>query len=278
MENSCLRCGKKFKVYKSTSGTKYCSKECYYAHSKETERFKGKNNSNYGVKWGEERRKNCSVGRKLVWDKNENGYRDKVSRKGKSVSAQGRKNISIAQQNRIIRPKLTEEQKIQIGIRSKEKWTIEFKKNHRQIKEKLGLVIPLDKLSDYKFYFKLSDWNSKMFDIITKEEEISLLKAYGVFSSLKNPNGVVRDHKYSRLNGLENEVFPELLRHPVNCEIVQHRTNVSKKSKNSISLEKLINDIINYELPWHEQDKCIELIHKFNNNIKYNRKEYEQLF
>jgi len=55
-----------------------------------------------------------------------------------------------------------------------------------------------------------------------------------------------------------------------NCEIILHKDNVSKAKKNhryedgdSISLEQLFLDIINFKKEWKEQEICLKLIEEF---------------
>jgi hypothetical protein len=81
---------------------------------------------------------------------------------------------------------------------------------------------------------------------------------------------MVRDHKYSRYSGFINKISPIILRHPANCQLIFHNENVSKAKKghryedgNSISLEQLFNDIINYSKDWKEQNICLKLIKEF---------------
>lgn len=129
--------------------------------------------------------------------------------------------------------------------------------------------IPLDQKTPYQIYSKEANWIERMFDYSSKKE-LSLLKEFGVFNSKNNSKGVVRDHKYSRYSGFKNKINPILLRHPENCEIILNKNNISKAKKNhryedgdSITLEQLFLDIINFKKEWKEQEICLNLIKEF---------------
>ena len=98
-----------------------------------------------------------------------------------------------------------------------------------------------------------------------------IFKKRGFFNKNSNTKGVVRDHKYSRYSGFQNDVPAIILRHPCNCQIILHSENVSKAHKgnrytdnDSISLKQLINNIKNFKGQWKEQKKVIEMIIKYN--------------
>lgn len=84
-----------------------------------------------------------------------------------------------------------------------------------------------------------------MFDKIEDPNQMKLLEEIGVKSST-NKNGVVRDHIYGRKNGFHNKVFPEILRHPCNCQVITHGENVSKGHRNK-NLEELFRKIKLYD-------------------------------
>jgi len=81
-----------------------------------------------------------------------------------------------------------------------------------------------------------------------------------VFNSYTNISGVVRDHIYSRDAGFKNGVFPEILRHPCNCQIMLHKDNTIKGKQCGITLDNLFTKILNFDKIWYEQSICIEYI------------------
>jgi hypothetical protein len=133
------------------------------------------------------------------------------------------------------------ESKKLIGIKSKAKFTLVYKKRQRQMFEDMGFWIPLDKLDKYLLYSRQSDWLNPKF----------------------SKRGYVRDHRYSRFSGFKEGVPPIILRHPVNCEIITRSENISKGSKNSITLNKLIKLIKNYSGEYVEQTKCLKAIDNY---------------
>lgn len=77
----------------------------------------------------------------------------------------------------------------------------------------------------------------------------ALIKEYGWYSTpgsrngIKNINGISRDHLYSVTDGWINNVSPDLIRHPANCNLIPHTQNQSKHKKSSITLEELYSRI-----------------------------------
>jgi len=116
-------------------------------------------------------------------------------------------------------------------------------------------------------------------DVLThKTIGIEKLKNNKLYSKLKrNSNSLVRDHMFGRYNGFKLGVFPEILRHPANCQIISHSENMKKsKSKNDtiITLEYLFERIINWGDEYFEQKKCIQLISEYNNGGRYCKEQY----
>lgn len=66
--------------------------------------------------------------------------------------------------------------------------------------------------------------------------------------SVTNPNGVARDHKLSIKFGYDNNIDPNIIAHPANCEYIPFRVNSSKGSSCSITLDQLLEDIKNWPI------------------------------
>ena len=120
--------------------------------------------------------------------------------------------------------KHTEETKKVIGLKSSLKYKdIEFRFRYRKNMEERGLYIPLKDKSNYEIYKVEANWIRKMWDLY----DLTKIEIYN--SYLKNSStGLVRDHIYSRLDGFKNSIFPEILRHPCNCQLITHSDNVKK--------------------------------------------------
>jgi hypothetical protein len=115
-----------------------------------------------------------------------------------------------------------------------------------------------------------------MFDLIICQKQQQLLKKYGVFHNITNRTGVVRDHMLSRKTGFNLGIFPELLRHPANCQILTFQDNVKKKSSRYIDAdhltpEELFDRINTYQGQWDEQELCKSLINNYLNGKRYER-------
>jgi hypothetical protein len=72
------------------------------------------------------------------------------------------------------------------------------------------------------------------------------------------------------MEGFTAGLFPELLRHPANCEIITHSENAQKRSRSSMSIEDLLHTIENYMGEWEEQQLCSDLISLYRQHIIWN--------
>ena len=249
----------------STYNKSFCSFACKGNWQKEN--LKGSNNPNFNNNFSDEyRRKRSELSKKQMEDP-EMRFKAGSANRGKKFSKerclkQGQGHIGICHPH-------TNETKIKIGIKSAQKFTIEYKRLQRIKNYKSGQWINPMYKDEYKLYREFSNWKYKMFDII--EDGVELLKQLKVFNAKTNRNGVVRDHKYGRINGFNNKVFPEILRHPVNCQLITAADNIRKRMTKTIlydsiiTLNELFNLIINFKGIWDEHELCITLIEKYKN-------------
>ena len=78
------------------------------------------------------------------------------------------------------------------------------------------------------------------------EFNFDLIRINGWYSAKNRGNnlsGISRDHMVSIRYGFDNNISPEIISHPANCQLVIHNENSKKHSKCSISLEELLNKI-----------------------------------
>ena len=78
-------------------------------------------------------------------------------------------------------------------------------------------------------------------------------------------------------NGFVLGVFPEIIRHPANCQIITHSDNIKKSLKNDdsdIQLVELFDRISNWGKVYFEQLLCVELIEQYNNGKRYDKQKY----
>lgn len=288
----CDFCGEEFKKYKKNlTKTNFCNRHC-------------KNNWQKGKSLSNETKKKISKStsgeKNGMYRKHHNGEsKRKISKEAKKHFLEnpelkficGNSRLSKKERYEIIKkghlkrtsksyshPHTYESKKL-IGIKSSAKFTPEYKRRIRKKLEEEGKLIPLNKKDDYKFYFILANWKERMYDYIKDKEQLRLLKKYGVLNVRTNSTGVVRDHIYSRRSGFENRVFPEILRHPFNCQLITHSQNVRKKvaaykDKDEKTLEDIFFGIKNYRREWFEQNKCLELINKYENGERYHKTPY----
>ena len=268
----CEVCGDEYKNWPcSVNKRKTCSRKCMGIMNT------GKGNPNFNNRWSDEQKKQLSddcLARsgeisarvKRDWDSNP-ARREEAARIMQAVNPG---------QYATQRP-WTAEEKIQIGIKSAAKWTPEFKKRYQQTMEDRGYRRPLSEIPAAEIYYRLADWPERMWDRITNISEMALFEELGIFNSVTNPTGVVRDHRFGRWVGFNEKVFPELLRHPANCEIISRSDNCRKfhNGDQSITINELFFDIENYSYTWHEQDLCLTLIHKFAAGGRYKQEDYK---
>lgn len=236
----------------------------------------GENNPGFGKKWSEEKKKRQS---EIIKSKVNEEYLQKCSlgMKGKTVSKETkdkkRNTEKIKKENGYIRPSVSEQTRKKIGAGSLKKFLdISFISRWRKTMEERGIWTPKKNKDDYLFYRDISNWNCDIlsFDIDNKEK----LNDIGIFNIKNNRNGLVRDHKLSRKSGFLLSIFPELIRHPANCELITHSKNISKREKNSLSVDELFERIIAFKESYKEQEKCLSLIERFKNGEKYDKLHY----
>lgn len=254
-DKTCLICGNGYSTYREHQKT--CSKECMGKYQT------GSNNPNYGTKWTDEQRQHLSnyqksisnvISKRVSQDWENNNIRREKAAEVMKKTVQG----LCGNKNSFYGKTHTSAAKEVIRRKSSEKFTDEFKQQQRIAMETNKHWRPINELSAYEVYFKAADWVARMWDLV----DTTLLNNYGVFNSKTNTKGCVRDHMFGRSKGFALGVPPVLLRHPANCEIVLHSTNVKKATSGDItkSLDQLIKDIEEYQLPWKEQQQCINAI------------------
>lgn len=260
----CIICNKEFISYRETQKT--CSKVCMGKNQL------GEKNPNKH-KWTDEERLKQS---KIIKSKVDDEYRKKAGSANRDKKF-SKERIKAMHDHRTkesyIRslPK-SETTKKKIGIASSAKFTGEYKEKQRQKMIKNGYWISDELKSDWEIYFKHAHWIKPMWELVDKE----VLKEHGIYNSYTNRKGLVRDHKFSRLQAFEMGIFPEILRHPTNCEIIKHGENSSKRRKCSKTLEELFSDIENYTCAWDEQVLVCSLITRWKNGERFSAENYRR--
>lgn len=275
---TCLFCNVDYQTKVDTQ--KYCNRLCKNEHQKITQKGRkmipkfGAENPNFGKKWTDERKIRQS---EIIKSKVDDAYREKAGSANRGVKF-SQERIDKMHSHRTLESYsriMPENSKILIGIKSKQKFENEdFRINFRKTMEDKGIWIPLEIKDDIEIYYNASNWNKRLFDVLYEDNK-ELIQNLGVYNTYTNTKGVVRDHMLSRNTGFHLKVFPEIIRHVENCEILEHAKNVKKrfKEKDSISLDELFKRIENTKHIWHEQDLCLNLIKEYKNGKRWERKE-----
>ena len=282
----CHECHRKKHLIKCNKCGKECSFIPTYFYKLDLNTFKckqcklhGEGNPNYGNKWPNELKEKVS---KIIKSRVDENYRLNCSKgmKGKKVSEESKlkrkKTNDLKRLNGYIKPEMSEETKQKIGYKSSLKFTDEYKQKMRVINEERGVWIPLNKKNEYRFYRDMSNWFGQVINENTiGVDKLKIGKLYD--KNNRNKNSYVRDHIFGRKNGFVLEVFPEIIRHPANCQIITHSDNIKKSLKNDdsdIKLLDLFNRIINWNGDYFEQSLCEKLIDDYNNGLRYDKEKY----
>ena len=221
---NCTVCKKEFTTYKQKQQS--CSQKCNGI------RTKGENNPNLGNTWTREQKQKQS---KLIKSKVDNDYREKAgsANRGKKFSSERIVKMHEMRSRESYSHPHTEETKRIIGLKSKEKFkNLEYQNRMRSIMTERGYWISEKDKSDWELYRFESHWKKPMIEFLT-EDEIKILNSEGMYHNIKNKKGYVRDHMFSKKSGFDLKVFPELLRHPANLQLLSHSEN-SKKARTYI--------------------------------------------
>jgi hypothetical protein len=92
-----------------------------------------------------------------------------------------------------------------------------------------------------RFAFNINNYPDKF--------DLNLIDMYGGYSAKNhggNLNGVSRDHIISVRYGFDNNIDPNIIAHPANCELMVHGDNSSKGTKNGMTMDELLNRIQNW--------------------------------
>lgn len=277
---TCAECSTQFEVYPDRAARSkklFCKRVC--ANLWQSKNKIGENNNNYGKKWSDELRLQQSIRATKQMKDSAKRYMC-GSNRGKKFSIESCKKMS---ESRMGKPGIshTDEAKKKIGLKSKEKfndpnypWEQIIAKS-RKTKEEKGTCIPLIQKSDFEIYKFDAHWKKLMWNFSSPEETL-LLREIGIWHKSKNKNGATRDHKYSKMQGFLDCVFPEILRHPANLEIMSQKENSSKRAACSISRDQLFDNILTFSRIWDEHEKVLLLIEDYKNGSRWqniNKKE-----
>jgi hypothetical protein len=91
-----------------------------------------------------------------------------------------------------------------------------------------------------------------------------LLIQHGIYNST-NVDGMTRDHMYSIAYGFLNNIDPDIISHPANCQFISMIDNSKKNGNSCISYEQLIERIDNWNTSkFYSIKKNVIQLHKTN--------------
>jgi hypothetical protein len=255
----CVICNIQFTASRKT--TKTCSRSCYSKNQS------GSNNPNFDNKWTDEQRQTVSISKKEQF-KNDPDYAYKCGKSNRGIKF-GQERIQAMHGNRDRSSYIhlhSDKTKELIGVKSKEKFTPEYKQKFRQTMEANGQWLKLEDKDPYDIYYKEANWISSMIEFFDDESK-QLLNEHGLFSR-KNSKGWVRDHIVPRMVGYEFSLPPQILRHPANLKFISHGDNVAKgfadrkltENEKAVTIEILKKRILEFTAEWQEHEWCLEYI------------------
>lgn len=89
--------------------------------------------------------------------------------------------------------------------------------------------------------FKLSQ------DEMVRIPGFHLITEIGIYHSVNNPNGAVRDHILSKAEAYQKAYDPTHIRHPANCQFITNYENIKKNRHSDITYEQLLDRISLWE-------------------------------
>lgn len=132
-----------------------------------------------------------------------------------------------------------------------------FKKNKSFCSIKCKREYERNNMDDFKRYRLDCNFNFNLSNY-PEEFDFELIEQYGWYSPSNKKNnltGVSRDHIFSIKDGFEMNIDPKIISHPANCQLLIHSKNISKHRKSSITLDKLIIKIENFNLKYNLNHK-----------------------
>lgn len=152
-----------------------------------------------------------------------------------------------------------ETQEHRIKVKSKQKAGLNLKRGENSLTiRKLRFLkdfasILESSIKDTKLFINNKDKYryTARFDInpsnIERIKGFDRLTKYGYYNINSNPDGVVKDHRYSIYDGITNKVDPKILGHICNCEFLNYKENIQKGKQSSITLAQLLKEIEDYD-------------------------------
>lgn len=276
----CVECGKSYVRYyknniESIPQNSCCSMVCKGLW--QSKNLLGENNPNFNKRWDDELKEKQRE-RMLIAMTPERRTEIGNQHRGKTLSKETIQKIHGHRTSESYSRPHTEDSKKKIGEKSSKKFEDkEFTVKYRKTMEERGYWVPLKDRDAYEVYADASDWIANMFEDLSTDE-CNRINNIGMFNTKTNQKGMCRDHMHSRKDGFNQLVFPEILRHPCNCEFILHSKNSGKQSKSSKDLNQLFSDIRNYNGNWHEHQRVLDLIESYEAGFRWDLQQFIEGF
>lgn len=277
---NCDYCSVLFSKYKSLlKKHNFCCEDHYYKWL--SDNIKGDKNPNFGNHWSVEQREAQSKITSERMLSAEVRYKVGSANRGKKFTPERIHKMHGHRLPESYSRSFSDETRRKIGIASKLKFknpkyrkklnSPKYRAALRKSMEAGGYWIPLTDKSDYEIYYMESNWIHRMWNLVDDRGQLQLLTRLKVFHPIRNSKGVVRDHMFMRSSGFKNKVFPEILRHPCNLQILTHSEN-SAKRKNTLKLNELFRRVRAYSGQWKEHKKVLECVAAYEDGDRWRRK------
>ena len=122
--------------------------------------------------------------------------------------------------------------------KNKKYCSVKCSNTHRALEKRKNRSNFKNYRADCSFKFSLKDYPN--------EFDFSLIESYGWYKPKNrgnNLNGISRDHIVSVKYGFENNIDPLVISHPANCQLMIHNENISKYTKNDMTIDQLLQKI-----------------------------------
>lgn len=278
--HTCIQCNKQYTRYYTNINPRLPKRPtCSVACKSEWQRVNlcGDNNPNYGNKWDDSQKQRLS---RITSESMTPERRSEIGNqhRGKKLSDETIRKIHQDRTSESYSRPHTEESKKKIGIKSAEKFQDpEYLPKVRKVMEDRGHWVNLAEKENFVVYTDAADWVANMFEDLS-EQEYGVVNEVGLFNTKSNQKGMCRDHMFSRKDGFENLVFPEILRHPSNCEFILHSANSSKRGNSSKDITTLFNDIKDYKGNWHEHQLALSLVKSYEEGSRWDIEQFIEGF
>ena len=91
------------------------------------------------------------------------------------------------------------------------------------------------------------------FDMGEYPEIFDLRKVKNMYHPVKNKEGYVRDHMFSRQDGFDQKIDPKIISHPANCQLITNSENACKRNKSCITLNELLERIRLWDIKYNNK-------------------------